>query len=157
MSDGKELMKFDNHSDWVFGTTYLVDGKRMLSGSRDKAMKLINVANGQFIDDINKLLDGVLCIARHPKEDQIAYGGESGSVRIYKIAENQGRTAANNDVNLIKEYERLSGPAYATAVGLLLWAEQHASVGRPAVSNGFRLPSAAGIMGRWLKSFVPGY
>src|SRR5688572_1537587 len=53
--------------------------------------------------------------------------------------------------------ERLSGPAYATAVGLLLWAEQHAAVGRPAVSNGFRLPSAAGIMGRWLKSFVPGY
>ena len=53
--------------------------------------------------------------------------------------------------------ERLSGPAYATAVGLLLWAEEHATAPRPAVANGFRLPSAAGIMGRWLKSFVPGY
>jgi hypothetical protein len=56
VSDGKELMKFDNHSDWVFGTTFTVDGTRLLTGSRDRAMKLINVANGQFIDDINKLL-----------------------------------------------------------------------------------------------------
>lgn len=115
VKDGKELLKFDNHSDWVFGTAFLTDGKRFLSGSRDRAMKLIDVANGQFIDDINKLLDGVICITRHPKEDQILYGGESGSVRIYKIAENQGRTAANNDVNLIKEYDRLSGPAQAVA------------------------------------------
>ena len=118
VSDGKELMKFDNHSDWVFGTTFLVDGKRMLSGSRDKAMKLINVANGQFIDDINKLLEGALCIARHPKEDTIVYGGEQGVTRIYKISENQGRTAANNDVNLIKEYERLGGPVQAVAWSL---------------------------------------
>jgi WD40 repeat protein len=115
VKDGKELLKFDNHSDWVFGTAFLTDGKRFLSGSRDRAMKLIDVSNGQFIDDINKLLDGVLCMARNPKEDLIVYGGESGSVRIYKISENQGRTAANNDVNLIKEYERLGGPAQAIA------------------------------------------
>ena len=51
--------------------------------------------------------------------------------------------------------ERLSGPAYATAVGLLLWAEEHVTAGRPAVTNGFKLPNAAGVMGRWLKSFVP--
>src|SRR5439155_11370154 len=61
VTDGKELMKFDNHSDWVLATTFTLDGKRLLSGSRDRAMKLINVANGQFIDDINKLLESVLC------------------------------------------------------------------------------------------------
>jgi hypothetical protein len=115
LKDGKEVMKFDNHSDWVFGTTFLVDGKRMLSGGRDKAMKLIDVSNGQFIDDINKLLEGALCMARSPKEDTVVYGGDTGGVRIYKISENQGRTAANNDVNLIKEYERLGGPVQAIA------------------------------------------
>ena len=113
--DGKELMKFDNHSDWVFSTTFLVDGKRMLSGSRDKAMKLIEVSNGQFIDDINKLLEGALCFTRHPKEDLVVYGGDQGVSRIYKISENQGRTAGNNDVNMIKEYERLGGPVQAIA------------------------------------------
>jgi WD40 repeat protein len=115
VADGKELLKFDNHSDWVFGTLWTVDGKRLLTGSRDKAMKMIDASNGQFIDDINKLVDPILCIARHPKEDVVAYGGEMGISRTYKISDNQGRTAANNDVNLRKEFERLPGPVHAVA------------------------------------------
>jgi WD40 repeat protein len=115
VSDGSEVMKFDNHSDWVFRTTFTLDGKRLLSGSRDSAMKLINIENGQLIDDINKLLEPVLCFSRHPKEDQVAYGGELGNARIYKISDNQGRTAANNDKNLVKEFERQPGPVYSIA------------------------------------------
>ena len=84
VKDGKELMKFDNHTDWVLGTTFTLDGKRLLSGSRDRAIKLINLANGQFIDDINKLLEGVLCLARHPKEDIVACGGDLGTPRTYR-------------------------------------------------------------------------
>jgi hypothetical protein len=115
LKDGKELLKFDNHSDWVFGTTFTIDGKRLVSGSRDRAVKLIDASNSQFIDDINKLLENVLCIVRDPKQDLIVYGGDQGVSRIYKIAENQGRTAANNDVNMVKEYERLGGPVQAIA------------------------------------------
>jgi WD40 repeat protein len=115
IADGKELVKFDNHSDWVFRTTFTLDGKRLLTGSRDRAMKLISIENGQFIDDVNKLIEPVLSFARHPKEDIIVYGGELGNARIYKISDNQGRTAANNDVNLVKEFERQPGPVYAIA------------------------------------------
>src|SRR5438445_10902329 len=82
VSDGKELMRFDNHSDWVLATAFTVDGKRLLSGSRDRAMKLIDVANGQFIDDINKLLESVLCMARHPKDDIVACGVDLGTPLI---------------------------------------------------------------------------
>ena len=114
-ADGKELVKFENHSDWVFATSWTLDGKRILSGSRDKAIKLIDASNGQFIDDINKLLEGVVCFARHPKEDVVAYGGEMGVSRTYKIGENQGRTAANNDSNFLKEFERMPGPVQAIA------------------------------------------
>ncbi len=113
--DGKELVKFENHSDWVFATAWSVDGQRILSGSRDRSMKLIDAANGQFIDDINKLLEPVLCFARHPKEDLITYGGDLHTARTYKMAENQGRTAANNDSNLRKEFERMPGPVQAIA------------------------------------------
>ena len=113
--DGKELLKFDNHSDWVFGTLWTVDGKRLLTGSRDRAMKMVDASSGQFIDDINKLIEPVLCIARHPKEDVVAYGGELGVARTYRISDNQGRTAANNDVNLRKAYDRLPGPVHAVA------------------------------------------
>ena len=115
IADGKELLKFDNHSDWVFGTLWTLDGKRVLTGSRDRAMKMIDAKTSQFIDDINKLIEPVLCIARHPKEDVVVYGGELGISRTYRISDNQGRTAANNDVNLRKEFERLPGPVHAVA------------------------------------------
>ena len=115
VSDGKELMKFDNHSDWVLATAFSKDGKRVVSGSRDRALKLINVANGQFIDDINKLLESVVCMARHPTEETVAYGGDLGTPRIYRMAENQGRTAADNDVNLVKEFERQPGAVRSIA------------------------------------------
>lgn len=112
---GKELMKFDNHSDWVLRTTWLADGKRVLSGSRDRAMKLIDASSGQFIDDINKLLEPVVSMARHPKEDWAAYGGAEGGLRIYKMKENQERTAGNNDVNLVRDFERQPGEVHAIA------------------------------------------
>jgi len=114
-TDGKEIIKFDNHSDWVFATTWTTNGQRILSGGRDRAMKLIDAKSSQFIDDINKLLEGVLCFARHPKEDIVTYGGEQGGSRTYKISDNQSRSAANTDSNFQKEYERMPGPVQAIA------------------------------------------
>ena len=103
---GAEKMKFDNHSDWVFRTAWVTGGKRLLSGSRDRAMKLINVSNGQFIDDINKLLEPVVSMAKHPQEEWSAYGGADGGLRVYKTKENQERTDANRDVNLVRAIRR---------------------------------------------------
>jgi WD40 repeat protein len=151
VEDGKELMRFDNHTDWVFGTTFTADGKRLLTGSRDKAMKLIHVENGQFLDDINKLLEGVLCIARHPKEDLVAYGGELGTPRIYRIQENQSRTAANNDVNLVRAFERQPGPVRAVAFSpdgsKLAVGSQGAEVRIYATADGKRLATLQGHEG----------
>lgn len=104
--DGKQLVKFDNHSDWSFSTIFTTDSKIMVSASRDRAMKMISAATGQFIDDINKLYDGIYSIARHPKEDKVVYGGWDGTPRLYLISDNQKRTAANNDTNLIREFEK---------------------------------------------------
>ena len=72
-------------------------------------MKLINSTSGQFIDDINKLIEPVVSMAKHPREDWALYGGSEGGVRLYKIKENQERTSANNDVNLVREFERQQG------------------------------------------------
>ncbi|MBM3901658.1 MAG: hypothetical protein FJ379_06155 [Verrucomicrobia bacterium] len=115
LADGKETMKFENHSDWTLRTAWNVDGRRLLSGSRDRALKLINPADGQFIDDINKLLEPVTSMARHPKEDLALYGGADGGVRLYRMKENQERTAGNNDVNLVREFERQPGAVHSVA------------------------------------------
>ncbi len=137
-STGKELMKFDNHSDWIFRTAWLPDGKRLLSGSRDRAMKLINAENGQFVDDINKLLEPVVSMSRHPKEEWSAYGGAEGGVRVYRIKENQERTAANNDVNLVREFERHPGPVHAVA-----WSPDGSRLATGSVGGEARLFNSA--------------
>jgi WD40 repeat protein len=115
IADGTQTLKFDNHADWVLCTVFTVDGKRLLTGSRDRALKLVDLVHGQFIDDINKLLDPVSSFARHPKTDVVTYGSSTGSLRSYKISDNQQRTAANNDTNLVKEFERQPGPVRSIA------------------------------------------
>ncbi len=115
VSDGREVLRFDNHSDWVLRTAWIGGGNRVLSAGRDRALKLIDASTAQFIDDVNKLVEPVLGLARHPSEEWVAYGGALGGLRIYRARENQERTAANNDVNLVREFERQPGPVNAVA------------------------------------------
>ncbi|HEX8913699.1 MAG TPA: c-type cytochrome domain-containing protein [Humisphaera sp.] len=114
LEDGAVVTEFRAHADWVLATAFTADGKQMVTGGRDKAMKLVDVESGRFVDDINNPLEQVLCVARHPKEEKIVYGGDLGTARLYKISDNQGRTAGRNDTNLLVAFERL--PAAVTAV-----------------------------------------
>jgi WD40 repeat protein len=45
----------------------------------------------------------------------VLYGGDQGTPRLYKISDNQGRTAGRNDTNLVRAFERQPGPASAVA------------------------------------------
>jgi hypothetical protein len=115
LGSGKELLDFRAHADWVLGTQFTHDGKQLVSAGRDKALKLIDLESGRFIDDINNPLEGCISLAIHPKEEQILYGGELGTARLYRISDNQGRTAGRNDTNLLKTFERQPGPVSAVA------------------------------------------
>jgi tricorn protease-like protein len=109
------VTEFKAHADWVLATCFTVDGKQFVSGGRDKAVKLIDVETGRFVDDINNPVEQVLCIARNPKKDELIYGGDLGGARIYKISDNQGRTAGRIDTNLIIAFPRQPGPVNAVA------------------------------------------
>jgi len=115
VENGAEVMRLDQHTDWCLGTCFTLDGKKIVTGSRDQAMKLSDLMLGQFIDDINNPLEPLVCMARHPKEDKVLYGGAMGKARIYKISDNQGRTAARNDNNKIREFEQQPGPVHSVA------------------------------------------
>lgn len=152
VADGKESMKFDNHSDWVFGTTFTRDGKKVLSGSRDRAMKLIDAQTGQFIDDINKLLEGVLCLARSPKDDLVVYGGDMGTPRLYRISDNQNRGSGDTarDANLVKEFERQPGAIRAVAYsadGSMIAVCGAAGEARVYKSDGTKVATLKGMEG----------
>lgn len=117
VADGRETMRCDNHLDWVFATAWNRDGTRLVSASRDKAIKLIDPATGHLIDDIAQPREPLLCLARHPADDLIAFGGDNGQVRLHKIAPRGGRLAEgdNKEESEVREFERLNGAANALA------------------------------------------
>jgi WD40 repeat protein len=115
LADGKEMLDFKAHADWVLATQFTHDGKQLVSASRDRAMKLIDLESGRFVDDINNPLEACISLAIHPKEEQILYGGDLGNARLYQISDNQKRTAGRNDTNLLVTFPQQPGPV--TAVG----------------------------------------
>jgi cell division protein FtsA len=52
--------------------------------------------------------------------------------------------------------DRLTSPAFATAIGLLVWAQQHGAEARVNGHNGgLHLPDIAGRAGRFFRAFLP--
>lgn len=118
ISDEKELVKFDNHGDWVFGTVFSTDGSHFVSCSRDTALKLVEVGTGSFVDDVNSSNKGygeINAIARHPNADQVLSVGEDRIPRLYKMFRERRRDVGNTDFNLIRAYEAQSGAIKSVA------------------------------------------
>lgn len=115
--EGEQLIKFDGHSDWVFGTTFSKDSKNFISTSRDKAIKLVEIATKNFVDDINYQVykGGYYAVARNPVADEVAVGGEEGLARYYTVYKQKARTMNREDHNLLRVFEKLDGPVFALA------------------------------------------
>jgi WD40 repeat protein len=111
------LRKLDPHSDWVLGTGFSVDGKHMVTVSRDMAMKLSIVENGQFVDNITSITPGALkgglmAVRRHPLRDEFLTGGADGEPKLYKMIRTQARVIGD-DFNRIRGYAPLPGRIFA--------------------------------------------
>jgi WD40 repeat protein len=113
----EQVLKFDNHSDWVFGTTFSSNSKNMVTTGRDRAIKLVEIATKNFVDDINYQVynGGYFAVARNPKSDEVAVGGEEGLIRYYSIYKKQARTMNREDYNLLRTYQKMPEPIYTLA------------------------------------------
>lgn len=117
VADGIEAMRCDNHLDWVFGSAFTNDGLRLATISRDKAAKLIDIATGHLIDDINRSRDPLISLARHPLDDLIATGGTEGKIRLFRMQPRGGRLAEgdNKEESFVREFEHLGSPIQTVA------------------------------------------
>ncbi|MFT5468851.1 MAG: WD40 repeat protein [Verrucomicrobiales bacterium] len=110
---GAEVMRCDNHIDWVFGTAFTVDGAQLVSVSRDHLVKLIDVKTGHLIDDINRPRGPVFAIGRHPTESIVAFGGDSDRIFLHRMEPAGGRLSEreknSKPLNFIREFEPVSG------------------------------------------------
>jgi WD40 repeat protein len=135
---GKQVLFQGAHSDWVLGTVFSKDSTYLVSISRDRSMKLTEVATQRFIDNVTSitpgaLKGGLLSVARNPVKredkvkntaagtdqtekfyDELLIGGDDGIPRLYKMHRTTKRVIGD-DANKIREYEKMPGLVYALA------------------------------------------
>lgn len=113
VTDGKQVMAMDAHSDLVYGTAFSLKNDHVISVSRDMSMKLTELKTSQFIDNITSITPGALkgglmTVERHPKEEQLLIGGADGEPKLYKIFRTQARQIGD-DFNRLRGYAKLPG------------------------------------------------
>lgn len=129
---GQQILFQGAHNDWVLGTTFSRDSTYLVSISRDRSVKLTEVATQRFIDNITSITPGALkgglmAVARNPFQsttkvkntaagtdatekwyDELVIGGADGVPRLYKMHRTQKRVIGD-DFNKIREYQALPG------------------------------------------------
>ena len=109
---GKELYKVSTHENWVLGTTFGIDSKRLVSVGRDRAAKLIDASAGQFLENVNQMKGELLAMARHPKADVIAIGGEDRIPYIYRM-DRPRNMKVGEDATLVRQLAAQDGAIFA--------------------------------------------
>src|SRR5262249_8553243 len=59
-ASGQQVLYQGAHNDWVLGTVFSRDGKYLASVSRDRTVKLTEVATQRFIDNVTSITPGAL-------------------------------------------------------------------------------------------------
>jgi WD40 repeat protein len=117
--NGKPLLRIDHHQDWVLGTAISLEGKYIITASRDRAVKLCESDTGSFIDNITTITPGVLGgglrgLIRRPGKEEYLTAGEDGIPKLYKMLRTTARMIGD-DANLLRNYEKLNGRVEALA------------------------------------------
>jgi WD40 repeat protein len=115
ITTGREIRKMDHHEDWVFGTAFGVDNKRLVSVGRDRAAKLTDLATGQFVENVNLLKEPLSAIVRHPKRDWVLIGGFDRIPYLYRMDRPRAMRIAD-DSTLIRKFDPQDGPILALAI-----------------------------------------
>lgn len=113
---GRQVLFQGAHNDWVFDTVFSVDGSHLVSASRDRSLKLTEVATQRFVDNITSITPGALkgglqAVDRHPGRDELLIGGSDGVPKLYQMHRTKARVIGD-DFNLIREYGRMPGRVF---------------------------------------------
>lgn len=117
---GQQILYQGAHNDWVLDTVFSVDSSHLVSVSRDRSMKLIEVATQRFVDNITSITPGALkgglaAVDRHPTKDELVVGGADGQPKLFRMYRPADKARQiGDDFNKIRDFEALPGRVYAT-------------------------------------------
>jgi WD40 repeat protein len=114
---GKQVFFQGAHNDWVLDTVFSVDGSHLISVSRDRSMKLNEVATERFVDNVTSITPGALkggliTVDRNPTKDELLVGGADGTPKIYQMHRTKARQIGD-DFNLIRAFEPMPGRIFS--------------------------------------------
>lgn len=114
---GQQVLFQGAHNDWVLDTVFSKDASHLISVSRDRSMKLTEVATQRFVDNITSITPGALkgglmAVDRHPAEDHLLIGGSDGVPKLYQTYRTKVRVIGD-DFNFIREFPKLPGRIFA--------------------------------------------
>ena len=114
---GKQVLFQGAHADWVLDTVFSTDASHLVSVSRDRSMKLTEVATQRFVDNVTSITPGALkgglqVVARHPAKDELLIGGADGTPKIYQMYRTKARQIGD-DFNLIRQFDSMPGRIFA--------------------------------------------
>jgi WD40 repeat protein len=116
---GQQVLFQGAHSDWVLDTVFSTDSSHLVSVSRDRSMKLIEVATQRFVDNITSITPGALkgglgAVDRHPTKDELIVGGADGTPKLYRMYRPADKARQiGDDFNKIRDFAPLPGRIYA--------------------------------------------
>jgi mono/diheme cytochrome c family protein len=116
---GKQVLFSGAHNDWVLDTSFSSKSDHLVSVSRDMSMKVVEVATQRFIDNVTSITPGALkggliCVERHPTQDEFLAGGSDGQPKIFQMLRTSARQIGDN-ANLIREFGALPGRVFGVA------------------------------------------
>jgi len=116
---GKQVLYNRAHEDWVLDTVFSVKGTHVVSVSRDRSMKLIEVATQRFIDNVTSITPGALkgglhAVDRHPTKDELLVGGADGEPKVYQMFRTKARKIGD-DFNRLRTFAKMPGRIFDVA------------------------------------------
>ncbi len=135
-TNGKQVLFQGAHNDWVLGTVFSKDSSYLVSISRDRSVKLTEVATQRFIDNVTSITPGALkgglmAVDRNPVKrdkkvkstaagtdmsekwyDELLVAGADGVPRLYQMHRTTKRVIGD-DANKLREYPAMTGRIHA--------------------------------------------
>ena len=80
-----EAQHFIGHEDWIENLAFTPDGKRLITGSKDKTARVWDVATGQVLHVLKGHTDTVRGVAALPDNRRVATASWDGSIRLWDL------------------------------------------------------------------------
>ena len=85
MQSGESILKFGRHKDYVYAVAWSPDGKRAVTGSKDRTARIWDLKTGKELRVLKGHTNWVKAVAWSPDGRYVATGGYDASVRVWNV------------------------------------------------------------------------